>query len=170
MRTFAWLWRRAPSRALFGALACGIVAFGGPTAWAQTALPTGVTTACDGQPFAQAQVPNLPTVSIQVASTEQQRETGLMNRTTLDWDEGMLFVFQTPSFDAFWMHDTLIPLSIAWMDPNGQILDVQDMQAQTDTLHQPPVAYSYALEVNQGWFAANNVTTGATMSLCLGSS
>ncbi len=66
------------------------------------------------------------------------------------------------------MRNTLIPLSIAWLDANGTIVDIQDMQPQSDDVHVPSAPYVYALEANQGWFAASGVSPGQRVVLCPG--
>ena len=65
------------------------------------------------------------------------------------------------------MHNTLVPLSIAWIDQNGSIVDIQDMQPQTDDVHTPAAPYWYALEVNQGWYSAHGVGVGQQIVFCL---
>jgi uncharacterized membrane protein (UPF0127 family) len=68
------------------------------------------------------------------------------------------------------MRNTLIPLSIAWIDRDGSIVDIQDMQPLSDEVHTPAAPYWYALEVNQGWFFANGVGVGQQVLFCLGDS
>jgi uncharacterized membrane protein (UPF0127 family) len=97
------------------------------------------------------------TLTLEIAQTEQEQETGLMGRASVPAGMGMLFVFKTAGNVAFWMKDTLIPLSIAFIDTNGKILDIQDMQAMSEDLHTAKQPYQYALEVGQGWFGQNGV-------------
>jgi uncharacterized membrane protein (UPF0127 family) len=97
---------------------------------------------------------------VDVADTEPKRELGLMNRRKLDPDAGMLFTWQQPVLDSFWMKNTLIPLSIAFIGVDGTIQELQDMAPQTETLHTPAQPYLYALEVNQGFFRQNGITVG----------
>ena len=107
-------------------------------------------------------------VAAQIAATRAARETGLMNRATLGADSGMLFVFPSDQQAAFWMKDTAVPLSIAFMDAAQRVLDVQEMAPfDTVNLHRPALPYRYALEANKGWFAAHSVAAGvmATFSL-----
>jgi uncharacterized membrane protein (UPF0127 family) len=107
-------------------------------------------------------------VTAQVAATSAARETGLMNRATLGADSGMLFVFPFDQQVAFWMKDTAVPLSIAFMDAGQRVLDVQEMAPfDTVNLHRPALPYRYALEANKGWFAAHNVAAGATANFSL---
>jgi uncharacterized membrane protein (UPF0127 family) len=93
-----------------------------------------------------------------------------MYRQSLAPDAGMLFVYDHQATEGYWMHNTLIPLSIAWIDQNGSIVDIQDMQPQTDDVHYPAAPYWYALEVNQGWFLAHGVGVGQQVLFCLGAS
>jgi len=122
----------------------------------------------DDGPSAQVQIDTRPRVTLEVARTPQERETGLMNRERLDPDSGMLFVFETPTTAGFWMRNTLIPLSVAWIDAAGNIVDIQDMQPLDETTHFPVASYLYALEVNQGWFVNHGVGTGQVVQFCLG--
>ncbi len=125
-------------------------------------------TACADQAFAEFQTDSLPHLTLEVARTEPERERGLMFRDSMPDDRGMVFIFEQPSQVGFWMRNTLIPLSIAWLDANGTIVDIQDMQPLTDTPHVPSGPYVYAIEVNQGWFRANGVAPGQQARLCLG--
>jgi uncharacterized membrane protein (UPF0127 family) len=123
---------------------------------------------CDsGTPYAEVQIDTRPRIALELASTEAEREQGLMYRQTLDPDSGMLFVYTQPVTEAYWMHNTLVPLSIAWLAQDGTILDIQDMQPETDNAHAPNSAYWYALEVNQGWFADHGVGVGQQIQLCV---
>jgi len=98
--------------------------------------------------------------SVAVATTPQQRQHGLMGYTHLGDDEGMLFVFEQKSGYCFWMKDTLIPLSIAFLDDDGSIVSVEDMRPQTPVMHCPKAAVRYALEMNQGWFRGKDIRPG----------
>ncbi|MEW6118849.1 MAG: DUF192 domain-containing protein [Pseudomonadota bacterium] len=92
------------------------------------------------------------TIQVEVAATPQARQRGLMGRTHLPSDSGMLFVFEAPGRHCFWMRDTPLPLSIAFIDASGRVAGFTDMQPRTDTLHCPPTAVRYALEIAQGSF------------------
>ena len=100
------------------------------------------------------------TFRFEVAATPQQRQRGLMGRTHLAADSGMLFVFDAPGRHCFWMRDTPLPLSIAFIDASGRIVDFADMQPRTDTLHCPNTAVRYALEVSQGSFLRQGLMSG----------
>jgi uncharacterized protein len=106
-------------------------------------------------------------VRVEVADTEPERELGLMGRTALPEDRGMLFVFDREQELTFWMKDTLIPLSVAFMDSEGRIVDIQDMKPLDDD---PPHYVSaepsqYALEVNQGFFEEHGIKVGDSAEL-----
>jgi uncharacterized membrane protein (UPF0127 family) len=106
-------------------------------------------------------------VRVEIADTDAERQTGLMGRTILEGDAGMLFVFDQEQMLSFWMKDTLIPLSIAYIDSEGRIVDIQDMQPLDDL---PPQYVSaepaqYTLEVNQGFFEERGVTVGDMVEL-----
>lgn len=83
-----------------------------------------------------------------------------MNRSSLGADAGMLFVFPSDTSAAFWMKDTLIPLSIAFVRADGTIVHMEDMQAQTETNHYSTEPYRYAIETNVGWFATQSISAG----------
>jgi uncharacterized membrane protein (UPF0127 family) len=108
------------------------------------------------------------TLHVEIASTEGARATGLMRRTSLGEDAGMVFLFGQPSDGPFWMKDTLIPLSIAFWAADGRVLAILDMdpcRADPCHLYSPGVTYVGAVEVNQGWFAAHDVRVGDTVEL-----
>jgi uncharacterized membrane protein (UPF0127 family) len=99
-------------------------------------------------------------VPVEIAATDAERERGLMGRTTLPEDAGMLFVFDQEQQLSFWMKDTLIPLSIAYIDGEGRIVDIQDMQPLDETPHPSAGLARYALEVNQGFLGARGIQVG----------
>jgi uncharacterized protein len=100
---------------------------------------------------------------VEVAKTDADRAKGLMERTSLGKEEGMLFIFENEGTHGFWMKNTLLPLSIAFMDKEGKIVWITDMKPGTLFTHQPPKPILYALEMNQGWFAANGIRAGDVM-------
>ena len=105
-------------------------------------------------------------LNVEVADTAEERRTGLMFRESLPENAGMLFVFEQDTQQGFWMKDTTIPLSIAFIDAaSGTVIDIQDMQPLDLTLHSPPSPYRYAVEANQGWFAQNGVAAGTMASI-----
>jgi uncharacterized protein len=99
-------------------------------------------------------------LKVEVAVTEEQRNQGLMFRKQLGRDDGMLFIFDDPGYYAMWMKNTLIPLSVAFVDANGVILNVLDMEPQTLDSHGAAGPAVYAIETNKGWFAAHKVKAG----------
>jgi uncharacterized membrane protein (UPF0127 family) len=88
----------------------------------------------------------------EIASTPQSREHGLMQRNSLCDNCGMLFVFDKADRYSFWMKNTLLPLSIAFIDKNGSILNIDEMLANTLNIHNSHGEALYALEMNKGWF------------------
>lgn len=99
-------------------------------------------------------------LTVEVASTPQTRETGLMNRFSLQQDHGMLFIFEAPQPLAFWMKDTYVPLSIAFVDANGRILNVEDMRPKDESTHWSKAPALFAIEMRQGWFASKGIGAG----------
>jgi uncharacterized protein len=107
-------------------------------------------------------------VPVEVADSPEEREVGLMNRESLPADAGMIFLFDEDTASAFWMKDTLIPLSIAFADAEGTIVSILDMEpceADPCTLYDPGVTYRSALEVNQGAFDDWGVQVGDRLTL-----
>ena len=99
-------------------------------------------------------------IRVEVTKTEEERAKGLMERTSLGKEEGMLFIFEAEGIHGFWMKNTLLPLSIAFIDKEGKIVWITDMKPLTLSVHNPPKPILYALEMNKGWFAANGIKTG----------
>lgn len=100
-------------------------------------------------------------VRVEVADNSTERRQGLMFRATLPANEGMLFVFDREQFLSFWMKDTTIPLSIAFVSRDGKIVAIRDMEPLDErTLHQSPRPALYALEMNRGWFGRHEVAVG----------
>ena len=99
-------------------------------------------------------------IDAQVAQTGEQRATGLMFRKDMPQHEGMLFVFEQPSMQCFWMKNTLLPLSAAFVADDGSIVNVEDMKPQTTDSHCSHKPVRYVLEMNQGWFAKKGIKPG----------
>lgn len=99
-------------------------------------------------------------VTTEVAASPEQRATGLMYRFSLKPDHGMLFVFERPERLGFWMKNTYIPLSIAFIDAQGRILNIEDMAPQTETSHWSQGPALYALEMRKGWFVERGISPG----------
>ncbi len=96
----------------------------------------------------------------EVANTPSSRAMGLMYREHLGLNRGMLFVFERSEVHCFWMKNTPTALSIAFVDQNGEIIDIQDMKPLSEDTHCPPRPVRFALEMAQGWFAAKGVRPG----------
>ena len=103
-------------------------------------------------------------IQVQVATTPEQQATGLMFRTDMPAHEGMLFVFGTPSQQCFWMKNTLINLTAAFVSDDGTIVNTEDMQAQTTASHCSAKPVRFVLEVNQGWFAKKGIKSGTKIT------
>ena len=100
-------------------------------------------------------------LTIELATTPEARSCGLSLRDSLPTNRGMLFVYAEPEILTFWMKDTRMPLSIAFIDAAGRIVSIQKMNPfPTTTVYESPVPALYALEVNQGWFEVNGVGVG----------
>jgi uncharacterized protein len=108
------------------------------------------------------------TLIVELASTPEQRQIGLMNRPAMAENTGMLFIFPNDELLSFWMRNTLIPLSIAFIDANRVILNIEAMQPLDETtFHTSNGPARYALEVNQGWFAARGIEAGDSVTFTL---
>ena len=117
-------------------------------------------------PLAQAQMPRLELnaglhrIDAEVAADQQNRMQGLMNRRSMATNQGMLFVFTQADRHCMWMRNTLLPLSVAFLDERGQILNIEDMKPQTENNHCAASPARFALEMNQGWFASKGIKVG----------
>ncbi|MCL2519415.1 MAG: DUF192 domain-containing protein [Spirochaetaceae bacterium] len=103
---------------------------------------------------------NDTTILVEVADTSDSRALGLMHRRSLPANNGMLFVFPDEAIRSFWMHNTYIPLSIAYIDRDGRIRSIHDMTPLSRATIQSTLPVMYALEVNQGFFERHNITVG----------
>ena len=103
-------------------------------------------------------------IRAQLAITPMQRQIGLMHRREMPSHEGMLFVFDEPSQQCFWMRNTLIPLTIAFLADDGTVVNLADMKPQSDESHCSSRPVRFALEMNQGWFAKRGVKPGTRIS------
>lgn len=102
-------------------------------------------------------------VKVEVAATAETRERGLMFRSDLPEDQGMLFIQPEVGRGGFWMKNTLIPLSIAFIDPSGRIVDIKDMEPCREEpcpVYSPIAPYQYALEVKKGYFQKRGIKVG----------
>lgn len=113
------------------------------------------------QQFGNAQLSaGMHLIKAEVAASRKQREQGLMFREKMAPNSGMVFVFDTPSTQCMWMKNTLLPLSVAFIDAEGQIVNIEDMQPQTLDSHCSKKPVLYALEMNLGWFKQKNIKPG----------
>lgn len=103
------------------------------------------------------------TVRAELAVTPEQRSLGLMYRKELGEDDGMLFVFADDKERSFWMRNTLVPLSIAYLDADRKIVRIRDMMPLVENGYSSGRPARYALEVNKGWFSEHGVTEGQTL-------
>lgn len=133
------------NRHLIGALAGLLV---GAAAWAQGAMPLMELTA------------GFHRIEAEVAASDRDRQVGLMNRREMPPQRGMLFVFDHENTHCMWMRNTLLPLSVAFMDAKGVIINIEDMKPQTEDNHCAKVPARYALEMNAGWFAQRGIKPG----------
>jgi len=99
-------------------------------------------------------------LDVQLAQTPDQRQIGLMFRKEMPQHEGMLFVFDQPATQCFWMRNTLIALSTAFVADDGTIVNIADMKPQSDVSHCSEKPVRYVLEMNQGWFAKKQIKPG----------
>jgi uncharacterized protein len=113
--------------------------------------------------------PKFPTIELtagihvikaEVAETDAQRQQGLMFRERMGQNEGMVFVFEAPASVCMWMKNTLLPLSVAFIDQEGKIVNIEDMKPSTTDSHCAKRLVRYALEMNQGWFKQKNIKPG----------
>lgn len=99
-------------------------------------------------------------VEAEVAATPDTRMSGLMRRTAMAPQRGMLFVFPEVAKHCMWMRNTVLPLSVAFLDENGRIINAEDMQPQSDDNHCAAKPARYALEMNLGWFKSRGLGAG----------
>ncbi|UCV20273.1 DUF192 domain-containing protein [Ferribacterium limneticum] len=121
------------------------------TAWAQSAMPVMELSA------------GFHRIEAEVAANDQNRQVGLMNRKAMPTQRGMLFVFTQENTHCMWMRNTLLPLSVAFMDAEGKIINIEDMQPQTEDNHCARRPARYALEMNLGWFAQRGIKPGVKL-------
>lgn len=136
--------------------------------WRPVALLAGVLLAsgCSAADTPQLHLPRtqlkagMHLIQAQVAATPEQRSTGLMWRQEMPQHEGMLFVFEQPAVQCFWMKNTLLPLTAAFVADDGRIVNLADMQPRNETSHCSTAPVRFVLEMNQGWFAKRHIGAG----------
>ena len=152
--------RRQPLRRPALAFAAGLLALLGAVATPQVSA----------QDKPQLQLPRTELragmfrIDAQVAQTFNERQTGLMHRREMPAHEGMLFVFEQPARQCFWMKNTLLPLTAAFVADDGTIVNLADMQPLSEASHCSAQPVRYVLEMNQGWFAQKNLKAGAKLT------
>jgi uncharacterized membrane protein (UPF0127 family) len=109
-------------------------------------------------------------MNTEMAVTEIQEQTGMMYRTNMGTNDGMIFVFSTPMRASFWMMNTILPLSAAYISPDGTILEIHDLQPHdTNAVVADSGNIQYVLETPQGWFKSNNISVGTVIKTEKGS-
>ncbi|MBA3476945.1 MAG: DUF192 domain-containing protein [Lautropia sp.] len=103
-------------------------------------------------------------IKAEVADSQEERSRGLMLRKSLQANSGMLFVFENAALHCFWMKNTLVPLTIAFMEDDGTIVTLTDMQPHNEASNCPAKPVRYALEMEQGWFKIKGLKTGDRIS------
>ena len=103
-------------------------------------------------------------IEAQVAAAPQERQIGLMSRREMPQHEGMLFVFEQPATQCFWMKNTLLPLTAAFVADDGSVVNLADMKPMSEDSHCSAKPVRYVLEMNQGWFARRGIKAGARLS------
>ena len=124
----------------------------GAPVFAQTALPLAELGA------------GMYRIEAEVAHTFETRQVGLMNRAAMPLHRGMVFVFPEARAHCMWMKNTLLPLSVAFVDAQGRVINIEDMQPQTEDNHCARVPARYALEMNLGWFAQRGIKPGTKLN------
>lgn len=124
-------------------------------------LPLVLGLGCGGKklPTTTIKVKDI-SVTVELAVNDETRARGLMHRSSMGTDDGMLFIYPESRPRSFWMKDTKIPLSIAFIDPTGEIVKIADMQPLSKATTKSIYPAKYALEMNQGWFTEHGVKKG----------
>ena len=113
-------------------------------------------------------VANGHVIEAEVADAPDELTTGLMHRTAMAADHGMLFVFPGDGHHCMWMRNTLLPLSVAFLDDQGRVINIAEMTPQTDTRHCSARPARYALEVHGGWFARHGIAPRSRLHFSVG--
>jgi uncharacterized membrane protein (UPF0127 family) len=128
---------------------------------------------CATAAFSQTQTEPLPSLELaagmhrieaEVAANLKDRMSGLMQRKTMATQKGMLFVFPNAARHCMWMRNTHLPLSVAFLDERGRIVNIEDMQPETDASHCASMPARYALEMNLGWFRERGIAPGFALT------
>ena len=125
-------------------------------------LAAGAASAQTGAQFPTTKLSaGMHLIQAEVAQTDPQRQQGLMHREKMANNHGMVFVFDQPATQCMWMKNTPLPLSVAFIDADGKIVNIEDMQPKTLDSHCSAKPVKYALEMNLGWFKQKNVKPGS---------
>ena len=103
-------------------------------------------------------------IRVEIADTAESRALGLMHRDALPWNRGMIFIYPKEATLQFWMKNTRIPLSIAFIRSSGEIVEIQDMEPMTEDSHYSSRPARFALEMNRGWFDAKGIGVGTVVT------
>jgi uncharacterized membrane protein (UPF0127 family) len=137
------------SRSLFAPAIVVVLAFSAVSAFAQKKFQVIPLTA------------GMHVIQAELVANDKDRQQGLMFREKMGPNEGMVFVFDAPATVCMWMKNTLLPLSVAFIDESGKIVNIEDMKPQTTQSHCAKKPVRYALEMNQGWFRQKNIKPGS---------
>jgi uncharacterized membrane protein (UPF0127 family) len=131
-------------------------------------VPFALSAIAQGMPQTQLQRTTLNAgmhlIQVQLEQDFEQRQIGLMWRKEMPQNEGMLFVFDQPAVQCFWMRNTLLPLTAAFVSDDGSIVNLADMKPMNDDSHCSKKPVRFVLEMNQGWFAKRNIQAGFKLS------
>lgn len=152
MLRFTWL----------GIFLCGISLLACSTVRSDESSPQAKPSVTELMPVLQM---GAATLQLELACTPEEQQRGLMFRETLPENQGMLFVFAQEQTLGFWMKNTALPLSIAYISAQGEIVDIQDLHPFDEIPRRSIKPAQYALEVNQGWFARHQIVVGQHISL-----
>ena len=150
-----------PLKSLLAALAAAAVL----AAALGVALPAAAQTSEPNAPLPHIYLQaGIHRIKAEVADSQEERSRGLMLRKLLQANSGMLFVFENTALHCFWMKNTLIPLTIAFMEDDGTIVTLTDMRPHNEASNCPAKPVRYALEMEQGWFKTKGLKTGDRIS------
>jgi uncharacterized membrane protein (UPF0127 family) len=157
--------QRAPaSRALRATAAALLSAVTGLTAWLLLASPAAAQEGPQMDLPRVALTYGMHRIDAQVAATPSTRQIGLMNRKDMPAHEGMVFIFEEPGVQCFWMKNTLLPLAVAFIGDDGTIVNIDEMKPQTLNSHCSEKPVRYVLEMNKGWFTQKGIKAGAKLN------
>jgi uncharacterized membrane protein (UPF0127 family) len=126
------------------------------------ALSSGAVLADVAMPVAELGA-GMYRIEAEVAHTPQTRQLGLMNRKSMPAQRGMVFVFERDATHCMWMKNTFLPLSVAFVDAQGKVVNIEDMQPHSEVNHCAAEPVRFALEMNQGWFRERGIAPGDTL-------